>query len=452
MSVESEKLEQIIESIDSKAAEQLDSLVDALSASEQAFVIEHLDDDYRHELLELVSAKTSAEMLEHLPYVHAVQLIENSDPEDAAAIMEELPSDHQADLINSLDRDEAEAILNLMPREDADAARELAKYDDYVAGGLMNRELLMFQSETTVRDVANDFAENAEEYQDYQIQYLYITDSNDRLIGVLPLRNMLFAKRDVRVADIMIRNPISVLDSAELDELADFFESHAFLGVPVCNGEGKLLGVLQRSDVDEALQEQQESTYLKSQGITSGEEVRSMPLWMRAKGRLSWLAVNVVLNLMAAGVIASFESTLQSVITLAMFLPIISDMSGCSGNQAVAVSIRELMLGSIRSGDVLRVWLKEIQVGVLNGAVLGALLAVIAVVWKGNIYLGIVVGLALMLNTMVAVSIGGIVPLVLRATGRDPAVASGPLLTTVTDMCGFFLVLSFASAVLPKLI
>ncbi len=138
-------------------------------------------------------------------------------------------------------------------------------------------------------------------------------------------------------------------------------------------------------------------------------------------------------------------------IALAVFLPIISDMSGCSGNQAVAVSLRELSLGLLRPSDVLRVWFQEVSVGLINGLALGLLIAGVAVLWKGNPYLGLVVGLALGLNTLVAVSIGGTVPLLVKRFQMDPAIASGPILTTVTDMCGFFFVLGIATALLPYL-
>jgi magnesium transporter len=139
------------------------------------------------------------------------------------------------------------------------------------------------------------------------------------------------------------------------------------------------------------------------------------------------------------------------VIALAVFLPIISDMSGCSGNQAVAVSMRELSLGLVRPLDAFRVWLKEIGVGLINGLVLGLLLGTAAWIWKGNTALGLVVATAMALNTVVAVSIGGTVPLLLKRLKFDPALASGPILTTITDMCGFFFVLSFATLMLAKL-
>ena len=265
---------------------------------------------------------------------------------------------------------------------------------------------------------------------------------------MLPLRDLLLSKRATALRDVMIANPISVVDSTSLDDLEDLFESHSFLGVPVVDSEGSLLGVVQRAAVEYARSEQQRSDYLKSQGIVGGEEVRSLPLLHRSKRRLSWLSVNILLNIFAASVIAFFQDTLESVIALAVFLPIISDMSGCSGNQAVAVSMRELSLGLVKPSEVLRVWGKEISVGILNGVTLGFLIAAAAMLWKGDAMLGFVVGFALCLNTMVAVSFGGLVPLVLKRVGVDPAIASGPLLTTITDMCGFFLVLGLASILL----
>ncbi len=176
-----------------------------------------------------------------------------------------------------------------------------------------------------------------------------------------------------------------------------------------------------------------------------------MPILLRARRRLSWLSVNIFLNIIAASVIAMNQDTLSSVIALAVFLPIISDMSGCTGNQAVAVSMRELSLGVVKPGEALRVWGQELSVGLINGTILGLLIGLAAWLWKGSIILGLVVGGALALNTLVAVSIGGTVPLILKRFNIDPALASGPILTTITDMLGFFLTLTFAALALQQL-
>ena len=176
-----------------------------------------------------------------------------------------------------------------------------------------------------------------------------------------------------------------------------------------------------------------------------------MPLLQRSGRRLSWLSLNIVLNIIAASVIALYQDTLAAVIALAVFLPMVSDMSGCSGNQAVAVSMRELSLGLVRPNELARVLAKEAGIGLLNGLVLGLMLGAAAWFWKGNPFLGLVVGGALALNTFVAVSFGGLIPLALKRMKLDPALVSSPLLTTVTDMCGFFFVLSFASLMLERL-
>ena len=172
----------------------------------------------------------------------------------------------------------------------------------------------------------------------------------------------------------------------------------------------------------------------------------------RCRRRLTWLGPNIVLNIVAASVIAKYESTLEAVIALAVFLPIVSDMSGCSGNQAVAVSIRELTLGLIRPTEYLRIVWKEGVLGLINGFVLGLVLGTIAALWKGNLWLGLVIGGALTVNTVMSVLLGGCVPLLLKRLKVDPAIASGPILTTCTDMFGFFLVLNLASALLSKLV
>ncbi|MBB3208970.1 magnesium transporter [Rhodopirellula rubra] len=444
-----ERLEELADAGD---AEALSAYLDSLSVGDQALALSRTDEAHHQTVLTTLSVEDAAELLRHLSESQAADLVDSLPAEDAAAIVQEMPSDEQADLLGDLDADQVSAILQALPNAEAEAVRELTAYSDDVAGGLLVREILRFDRSTKVADVINTLSENADEFRDYDVQYAYLTDENNRLVGVLPMRNLLFARRNDPVADIMIAEPLSLRDITPLDDLIDFFDTHHFLGVPVVDAEGKLLGVVHRNAVDYEATRAAENDFLKSQGIIGGEELRTMPLFLRARRRLSWLSINILLNIGAAAVIAIYQDTLEKVIALAVFLPIISDMSGCSGNQAVAVSMRELSLGLVRPTEMVRVWLKEVSVGLINGAALGLLVAIVAIVWNGNPYLGLVVGVALFFNTLIAVSIGGTVPLLLKRFGFDPAVASGPLLTTVTDMCGFFLVLGLATAMLNRLL
>ena len=433
-------------------AEALAEYLFSLTPAEQSLAFSRLDEASDVQVLERMNASDAAGLISRLPESEAARMIGLLDVETAASIVAELHSDEQADVIGDLPSEQAEAILRSLPEIEATAVRELTAYEDDVAGGMMVREMLKFRPQMTVAELISELNEHADFYGDIDVRYAYICDQDDRLIGVLPMQNVLFVKRGRVLAELMIENPISVRDTAELDELVDLFEAHHFLGVPVVDETGVLKGVIHREAVQYAATRAVESDYLKSQGIVGGEELRTMPLWTRSRRRLSWLSVNIVLNIGAAAVIAYFQDTLQAVIALAVFLPIISDMSGCSGNQAVAVSMRELSLGLVRPNELLRVWWHEVLVGLINGSVLGLLVAVLAVLFDGNLYLGLVVGVALCVNTIVAVSIGGTVPLIMKRMGFDPAIASGPLLTTVTDMCGFFLVLGLATLMLQKLV
>lgn len=444
--------EQLVAIVEEGKAEDIGEFLENMNSSELAFAMSRLSNDERTKVLTTVSAEDAADIIEQLTDAQAVDLLEQLPPDLAAGILDELPSADQADLIAELSDNNAEAVLAEMDPEEAANARQLIQYEADVAGGIMVKEYLAYPLDATVKMIVDDLCERGDEYRDYDIQYSYIVDRRKRVKGVLRMHDLLMAKRATPIQDIMIQNPVFVPDTMTLDELVEFFDQHHYLGVPVVDEKERLIGVVQQAAVHEAVAEQRDDDYLKTQGIVGGEEFRTMPLLRRSSRRLSWLSVNILLNIAAASVIAFFQDTLASVIALAVFLPIISDMSGCSGSQAVAVSMRELSLGLVRPTELLWVWVKEASVGIINGLVLGGLVAIAAVLWKGEPYLGLVVGVALCLNTVLAVSIGGLLPLVLKRFNTDPAIASGPILTTITDMCGFFLVLGMATMLLDKLI
>ncbi len=428
----------------------LPSYIESLTATELALAVSRLSQEEHSRLLGLLSPQDAAELIHQIEDVQAVDLIEDLPPAEAAAIVDEMYSDAQADLLGDLKDREAEAILEAMPDERAEEVRQLLQYPNETAGGIMLTEFVSFPGDYAVQDVIEDLRNRHEEYTGYDVQYLYVLDGA-KLSGVLRLRDVLMARPDQQLTEIMAADPVRISVLASLAQMRDLFETHTYLGLPVTNAGGELVGVVRAADVQEKLTEQTESEFRKASGIVGGEELRSMPVVKRASRRLSWLSVNVVLNILAASVIVFYQDTLEKAITLAVFLPIISDMSGCSGNQAVAVSIRELALGLVRPREILRVLVKEASVGLMNGVVLGALLACATLLWQGNPYLGLIVGTALAANTLLAACLGGSIPLALRALKADPALASGPMLTTVTDMCGFFLLFSLAQFVLPKL-
>lgn len=430
----------------------LDQFLEHLSPAEIALAVSRLNEPNRIALLTLLRPHEAAEILENLPSEQAADLLENLKPDAAAAIVDLMPPDEGAHILADISARDAEAILSAMTDDDAARVRRLMEYPDRTAGALMDVEFLAFPGHATVGEIQHDFQRNATRYSDYEVQYVYVVDDNSALVGVLRIRDLLLQPADKRIDEFMIRSPVAISTGTPLEDLIELFVEHAsFLGVPVVEDDGHLVGILRRHVVIEAEGHDAERSFLRISGIIGGEEFRSMPLRQRAIRRLAWLCPNILLNIIAASVIAIYQDTLQAVIALAVFLPIISDMSGCSGNQAVAVSIRELALGLIKPREFTRVFAKEAGLGLFNGLFLGILLGVLAYWWKGNLYLSLVITSALALNTLLAVLIGGSIPLLLRKLKIDPALASGPLLTTITDMCGFFFVLGFASLLLNHL-
>ncbi len=439
------------ELIQSNDTAQIEAVFEELPPVEMARMISSLNKADHIHLLEILGPEKSASIISKITDLGTENLVTQLPTPQAVSIVKKMSQDQQAHFLRTIDDDDAEAILDEIKPQNANTVRKLMSYTENTAGALMITEYLSYGGTMLVKDVLDDLRTQGEAYSDYDIQYAYVVSDSDRLIGVLRLRDLLMAARSKTINEIMIKEPLHVNINASLRDLKDFFRQYTFLGAPVTDAEGKLVGVIRSSSVREAANRQNNQLFLKFAGIIGGEESRSMSLFKRSSRRLSWLSINIVLNIVAASVIAVYQDTLEKAIVLAVFLPIISDMSGCSGNQAVAVSIRELTLGLVRPRELVRVLAKESAIGLINGIALGILLGGAAILWKGNPYLGLVVGVSLVANTLVAVSFGGLVPLILRGMRTDPALASGPLLTTVTDMCGFFFVLSFASLMLPRI-
>jgi len=430
-------------------AAALERFIEGMSPADTARTLSRLSDEDRALLMDLLSPEGAAEVIWDLPDAQAADLLEGIPAATAAAIMEEMDSDHRADVLGEIEEDAAEQILEMLPRKEAAEARRLMQYPEDAAGGIMVTEFLAYPKHFTVKMVLHDLQRNRVEYADYHVQYIYVTAENRRLIGVLRLRDLIMASGNEKVTDLMIPNPLSVPDTMSLEQLGEFFDEYDFFGVPVVGAHGELMGVVEAGDLRKAEGERDAESYMKSAGIMSGEELRSMPFVPRSRHRLGWLSLNILLNVISASVIAIYEETLAAVIALAVFLPIISDMSGNAGSQSVAVTMREITLGVARWRDVWRVMLSELYMGFVCGIVLGILIALTAWVWQGKPWLGAVVGVALFLNTIVGVCLGGTIPLLFKRLKMDPALASGPILTTITDMCGFFFVLGIATWALP---
>lgn len=431
----------------------LDAYLDALTPGEVARAFSRLDDETLRSVLVLLSPETAADLIEELSDAQGSDLMEVLPVEEAAAIVDEMESHHRADILGEMSEDDAEAILQAMDPEEAKDARKLLEYDENEAGGIMATEFVAFGQHTSVAEVLNDLRANAERYSDYGVQYAYVNSDSGTLIGVVRLRDLVLAPAWKTLQQIMIANPLYLQSDAPLEEVAQFFDRYPFYSVPVTDPDLKMVGVIWRADAEEAVGEGHEKSLMRFGGIIGGEELRSMPTRERVSRRMVWLGVNLPLSMIAAFTLPLFEKTILGFPSVLFFIPIIGNLCGCSGNQAVAVSIRELTLGLIQPQDFLRVLRKEFAVGLVNGTVLGGTIIVVACsldYLRGTEapLVAVFIGIAFFINTINAVCLGGIVPLALRKLKLDPALGAPPVLTTLTDLCGFFILLTLTTLAL----
>ena len=454
-SVEREAFEELAHLVDTGDAERVAGFVHLLPPEDTAYTIHHLDEEHRSRFFALLAeadADLAADLFEHFDDAHAADMVAELEPETAATIVEEMDSDEQADVLGELEDHEAEAILEEMAPEAAEDLRTRLTYDEDTAGGLMINEFLAYPQRDTVEMVIDDLREHHDEYKEYEVRYLYAVDEQERLAGVVPMRRIVMSPRGTPLAQLGFCDPVTVEVGTHLDDLEDLFDRVDYSAVPVLEADGRLVGVVQRAAVQEARSEAAEEDLAKVGGIVGGEELRSMPVLSRAARRLMFLLPIMVLLMGSASVIRLFVETVEKVPVLAAFLPVVAGLCGSSGGQAVAVSMREISLGLINAADLTRVLIQEAAVSLVIGLLLGVVMFGVTWLWDGNLYMGLVIGGSIVPVLLVATCIGGAVPVALRGLGIDPAMASGPVVTTVVDLVGFFVVLAAATLFMHRLV
>ncbi len=440
--------------VDRRDGDALVAFFKQLPPEETAYTISHLDPDRRSRMFSLlatVNPDLGADLFEHFDDGHTADMIEELPPQIAAKLVDEMDSDEQADVLGEVTDAAAEAILQRMDPEEAADVRGRLDYDHDTAGGLMITEYLAYPADQDVTEVRRDLRRHAEKYNEYEVRYLYGLDGAGVLVGVCPMRSLVMAQPGQPLRSTLIAEPITVRVDTHLDELEDLFDRVDLMAVPVVEEDGRLVGVVRRAAVQEAIREEAQEALAKFGGIIRGEELRSMALRSRALRRLAFLLPILLLLIVSATIIALFEGTVQQVPILAAFLPVVAGLCGSGGGQAVAVSMREISLGLIKPGDFFLVLGKEAAVAGVNGALLGVVLFFIAWAWRGDPWLALVIGGSIPPVMVIAKGVGGTVPLLLRFVGIDPAMASVPLLTTIVDLSSFLTVLIFATLALSRL-
>ena len=420
-----------------------------LHPADIADIIETLDEEKKKELFNLLHTKIASKVIVEVNEHSRDQILEDINKEKLTDIVEEMSSDDAADLIADLPKKEAKDILEKLHWEDSTEVQKLLKYPEDTAGGIMQTELLSVREEMLVEDAIIQLMALSENIGD--VPNVFVVDKNRRLVGILPVRKLLIVKHEMPISGIIDRNVISVNVNEDQEEVANIFKKYDLVSLAVVDDDSRLVGRIQIDDIVDVLVEEASEDMLHMAGIYQDEKIMDPPL-KSVRMRLPWLVINLATAILAASVVGLFQDTLQAMVILAMFMPIVAGMGGNAGTQALTVTIRGIALGELSFNNAKRAVLNGITIGLLNGVVTGVIMALIAYYWKGNYMLGIVLGLAMMVNLFIANFFGIIIPLVLKWLKIDPAVASSIFLTTLTDCIGFFSFLGLATLFIKYLI
>jgi magnesium transporter len=411
---------------------------DAVAA---AHSLETMDESEALSVLMALPPSLSAQAFRYLPVRQAgaflkevppdlfKQIVERLDAQQGAAILLNLPDHIRKDFVDYLSEKKKREI------------QELLAYPKDTAGRLMTTEFLDFHTEVRVKEAIQKIRSLA--HRKALVSYAYVVDMENRLVGVINMRDLMLAPPDATLESIMRKDVFAVNCFLDREEVANELSKRRFFAAPVVDPEHRLLGVVKTDQLIEHVQAEATEDLQKMFGA-GGDERAFSPVGFSLRKRLPWLYVNLATAFLAAAVVALFEGIIAKITVLAVFLPVVAGQGGNAGAQSLAVVMRGLIMREIPRERVRRLLVKETLIGAVNGVLIGVVTAAIAWTWHGNPFLGVVIGLGMIVNLVAAGFSGAAIPITMKAVGLDPAQSSSIILTTVTDVIGFFAFLGFA--------
>ena len=400
-------------------------ILDKLSNEEAKFIYFLVDEDTQADILMELEEEVRDRFLASLSIKEIADQLENLDSNDAADILGELSEDKIQEVISQMDDDEA-----------AEDIVDLLNYDEDTAGGLMQKEFLQAHIDWPVNRTIVELRKQAEDVE--KVYNIFVVDDSNRLLGVLSLKRLLFSNVKTKIADLyQSKNIISVNTSDSAEEVAAVMEKYSLVSVPVVDYQNKLVGRITLDDIVDYIKEEADKDFQLATGITEPIE-RDASIWRVARARLPWLIIGLLGGTLGAKVISGFEGSITQIPALAFFIPLITAMGGNVGVQSSAIVVQSLARGTKDFGNIFHKLLREAAVGLFNGVLLASIIFVIAYFF-GNAQLGFVVSISLFTVIIFAAVIGTLIPLVLNHYKIDPALATGPFITTLNDVTGLFI-------------
>ncbi len=403
--------------------------IDAAVYKDKIKIFRSIPEQKKISVLIEVSDYSEKTILKFLRDNEIVELVEKAESDDAVEILEHLEGRRRR------------RILNLISKEKKNKVVKLLRYAPDTAGGVMQSEIIVVNKKDTVKEALEKIRAP---HIKIRFNNIYVLDRNGKLVGVVSLKNLIRANRYKKIYEIMRKNVISVHPKMDQEKVARIFRSHRLYSLPVVDGEERLLGRITYDDIIDIVEEEIQEDIYKTVGLRKDEDIFD-PVRKVLKGRATWLILNLFTAFLAAATVSIFEGTLEKVIVLAVFMPVVAGMGGNAGTQTLTVVIRGIAIGRFKFKDYKKVVIKEVFLGFMNGVITGILGAAIAIMMGASAFIGLVIFLAMIVNLINAGISGTIIPVILRKLGQDPALGSGIILTTFTDVIGFLSYLGIAT-------
>jgi len=426
---------------------KLKDLLSHEKAADIARALERLEIEPRKAVLTALSDEQAGEVLVEANELTRAELIGALRAERIAGIVEELPPDDAADVVSELSEEKRRRVLNRMPEEESAEVRALLEYPEETGGGLMTPELVAVREEMTAREAAESLRKLEEPES---IFFIHVVDAHRRLVGSVPLGRLIAAEPSSRVGTLVDPDVLSIREHADQEEIARTFREYNLTVAPVVDDEGRLLGRITEDDVVEVIEEEATEDAYKMAG-SDDEELSQRSVFVVAKIRLQWLLICLLGSLGAAAIIHWFRLALEDFFALTIFIPVITATGGNTGLQSSTITVRGLATGRLERHHLLPTVLREIRVGGIIAVTCGAAIGIVARLWSGQMIIGVAIGSAMFCAITAAATLGVVVPIALKKLGKDPAIASGPLITTSNDALGLLIYLGLASVLLKTL-
>jgi len=414
-----------------------------------AHLFRYLDLNEQRLLFNLIAEpEISADVLSELDHATGAHILEQLDKQTITEVLQEMATDDAADIVGYMPDDLADEILNIMHDEDSREIEQLLSYEEDTAGGIMSPEFFALEQNLTVKEaiVALQQAEDAE-----MVFYLYVVNAQGQLVGVLSLRQLLTVPPNTQLRDIMTTDVFNVRTDMDQEEVARVVEKYNILAVPVVDDNNRLKGIITVDDVIDVIRQEATEDIYKMAGASEEELLYGNKSFKIARLRLPWLLINLFGGVITGYLMWLFKLTLKEIIALISFIPVITGMGGNVGGQSATIMVRGFATGRIDFSTLRQVFFKEVRVGLIMGSVCGLTVGVVAWGWHGNPYLGMVVGLAMVIAMAVASTMGVIAPAAFKKLGIDPAIASTPFVQTANDITGILIYFGMATIFLSYL-